>query len=205
MRVAGETIFNEGEKVSAEVVGMLYSSFVDSLSESYGSDTSQINRRLKELGRSMGERMTDEFFARLPRNYLQCNSVKDSIRAMSAIGFKAFLGVEADAEELNSPVAEGQTIAEGQSGQSETSYALVFQDNPLACFTSALLKYDFHFSNLVAGVVEGSLAAIGIVCVTEWLSDPLYKGKANEAVHDKYAGRYALKLTVSKSQLLSDD
>ena len=58
----------------------------------------EVNRTLENMGRSIGTRLVDEFFAKLSFNAMNSclNNFKEMMDAVAKVGFKMFLGAAAE-------------------------------------------------------------------------------------------------------------
>eukprot|EP00397_Hematodinium_sp_SG-2012_P025080 GEMP01026173.1.p1 GENE.GEMP01026173.1~~GEMP01026173.1.p1 ORF type:complete len:129 (+),score=21.21 GEMP01026173.1:58-387(+) len=74
----GEIGFGKMEKVSSELLALMYGSLVTQLVKDNGDDIEGVNAQLDKMGMNIGLRMADEFFAKSGISY--CQDFRDSGR-----------------------------------------------------------------------------------------------------------------------------
>ncbi|KAI5452874.1 hypothetical protein NCC49_006413 [Naganishia albida] len=194
-KAIGEDLWkNRTEKVNAELFAFTYGALVVQLIKDY-EDYIEVNKQLEKMGYNIGTRLIEDFLARtsLPR----CSDFRETAEIVSKVGFKTFLnitpGITFPTTQPSSPEVPGMS--------GPTEFILTFDENPLAEFAELPLdamgpkfaqaaqekkvqswepKKDIAgqeeglwFSNILCGVVRGSLEMLQMQVEASFLSDRL--------------------------------
>eukprot|EP00698_Gefionella_okellyi_P021508 TRINITY_DN6995_c0_g1_i1.p1 TRINITY_DN6995_c0_g1~~TRINITY_DN6995_c0_g1_i1.p1 ORF type:complete len:168 (-),score=26.45 TRINITY_DN6995_c0_g1_i1:61-564(-) len=141
----GEVTFSRMEKVNAELFTLTYGAVVTQLIKDY-ENIDEVNKQLDKMGYNIGCRCIDEYFAK--SNAGRCNDFKDAAEALSKVGFKMFLGINARVQSFNAD---------------NTEFSVVLDENPLADFVELpdhLLRSNLSFSNIISGVIRGAFEMV---------------------------------------------
>ncbi|CAG9329216.1 unnamed protein product [Blepharisma stoltei] len=150
-QVQGEQIWNQSEKVNAELFAFTYGSLVVKLIREL-ENISEVNRQLETMGYNIGLRLIDDF---LSKNDVTCETTKDTAEVIAKTGFRMYLGVTCDVTNWNAD---------------ENEFSLILADNPLTEFVELNEDYrDLKYLNLLCGVIRGALEMVRIksVCTLE--------------------------------------
>jgi hypothetical protein len=152
----GEACHGKIDKVNAELLTLTYGALVADLVRSHDS-VDEVNKKLDEMGHSIGLRLIDEFLAKsgIPR----CGSFRETAEVVARVGFRMFLNVTPDVRAWN---------------ESGTSCVLALEDNPLEDFvelpkSAAGLRY----CSLLCGVLRGALESVNLAVECQIVSDAL--------------------------------
>lgn len=77
------------ERMRAEIFSLTYGSLVTQLIRDY-EDIEEVNGKLREIGRSIGVRLIDEFLAK--SGTMRCKTFKETAETVGSVGFKMYLG-----------------------------------------------------------------------------------------------------------------
>eukprot|EP00954_Amorphochlora_amoebiformis_P023111 1357990-Amorphochlora_amoeboformis.AAC.1 len=109
----GDSTFSTMEKVNSELLAMTYGALVTTLIKDF-QDVKVVNTELEKMGYNIGVRLIDEFlvFSTRPPQPLpsddtlfeyqaktgvtQCRNLKETAHSIAKIGFKMFLGINAE-------------------------------------------------------------------------------------------------------------
>jgi trafficking protein particle complex subunit 3 len=143
---------------------------VAQLCEDLEEDVEKINSELDRMGYNIGIRLIEEFLARsmLP----PCRTFQESADVLAKVGFKMFLGVQAQ-------------VAFSPEDEKRFSVILTPEENPLIEFVELpenLLKKRLSFSTVLAGVIRGCLEGILMRVETSVVKCPLLGDKFTEIV-----------------------
>ncbi|KAL9646441.1 hypothetical protein ABK040_006438 [Willaertia magna] len=156
----GETAWSKIDKTNSELLAMTYGSLVTQMLKDY-EDVATVNAQLEKMGYKMGMRMVDEFMAKSGLTSGACREFKDTAESISKVGFKMFLGINA-------------TI--GNWNKDQTEYSIYFDENPLNDFVELpenIKKQRFYYSNILCGVIRGSLEMVLMRIECEFKKCPL--------------------------------
>eukprot|EP01089_Gocevia_fonbrunei_P020959 TRINITY_DN7940_c0_g1_i1.p1 TRINITY_DN7940_c0_g1~~TRINITY_DN7940_c0_g1_i1.p1 ORF type:complete len:139 (+),score=22.33 TRINITY_DN7940_c0_g1_i1:112-528(+) len=129
------------------------------------------------MGYNIGIRLIEEFLA---KSRVDCMSakrgdVKELADIIAKVGFTMFLGVTA-------------TIPTSSWNSEGTAFSLVLEDNPLIEFVELPDEYKgLWYSNLLCGVIRGSLEMIQVKVTCKQTKCPLRGDEATE-LHVEYKG-----------------
>ncbi len=97
-----------------------------------------------------------------------CKEFKDTAEAIAKVGFKMFLGFNANVQNWN---------------QEQTQFSLTFTENPLNDFVELperLKQEGLLYSNLLCGVIRGSLEMVQMRVECTYLKCPLKGDEISE-------------------------
>lgn len=98
----------------------------------------------------------DEFLAK--SNVSNCSNFKETADVIARVAFKMFLGISPDVT----------------SWKDNTSFSLVFTDNPLADFVELPPQYgELNYCNILAGVIKGALEMVQLQVECKFVKDVL--------------------------------
>lgn len=174
---AGQALWSKMPKANAELFALTYGSLVTELVRDY-EDPIEVNKQLDRIGHSIGVRCVDEFLSKADVAGMglatQCQTLKDTAEVVAKIGFKMFLGIQAEV---------------GGFSQDQRSFSIYLQDNPLSAFVELppgdeqsggddlrKLKY----SNLYCGVIRGALEMVNLKVECNIVRDTLKGDELNE-------------------------
>ncbi|EIN07250.1 transport protein particle complex subunit [Punctularia strigosozonata HHB-11173 SS5] len=182
-KAIGEDIWRgRTEKINAELFALTYGALVVQLIQDY-EDYAEVNKQLEKMGYNIGTRLIEDFLAR--SNLGRCTDFREVGEVIAKIGFKAFLNItptvtHAALPAPSSPRTGAPTLQPGASG---ASFVLTFDENPLAEFVELpeeALEGGLWFSNVLCGVLRGSLEMVQMQVKAEFLSDVLRGDEATE-------------------------
>jgi len=156
----GEQTFNKIDKINSELLAMTYGSLVTQMLKDY-EDVAAINQQLDKMGYKMGMRMIDEFMSKSGLTSGACKEFKDTAESIAKVGFKMFLGVNANI---------------GNWNKDQTEYSIIFDENPLNDFVElpeAIKQKRLYYSNIICGVIRGALEMILMRVECEYKKCPL--------------------------------
>mmetsp|Transcript_18603 Transcript_18603/g.39937 ORF Transcript_18603/g.39937 Transcript_18603/m.39937 type:complete len:204 (-) Transcript_18603:123-734(-) len=173
----GQALWSKMPKANAELFALTYGSLVTELVRDY-EDPIEVNAQLDRIGHSIGVRCVDELLSKADVNGMgmatQCQSLRDTAEVVAKVGFKMFLGIQAEV---------------GGFSQDQRSFSIYLQDNPLSTFVELppgdeqsggddlrKLKY----SNLYCGVIRGALEQVNLKVECSIVRDTLRGDELNE-------------------------
>jgi len=141
-------------------------------------DPIEVNAQLDRIGHSIGVRCVDEFLSKADVAGLglatQCQTLKDTAEVVAKIGFKMFLGIQAEV---------------GAFSQDQRSFSIYLQDNPLSAFVELPAGDEqsgnedlrkLKYSNLYCGVIRGALEMVNLKVECSIVRDTLKGDEVNE-------------------------
>ncbi|KAL0565863.1 hypothetical protein V5O48_016151 [Marasmius crinis-equi] len=173
------------EKVNAELFALTYGALVVQLIQDY-EDYAEVNKQLEKMGYNIGTRLIEDFLAK--SGVGKCADFREVGEVVSKVGFKSFLNIAPTVTHVTRPTSTGASSATGGSqGQppmnSGTSFTLTFDENPLAEFVELpdeALEGELWFSNVLCGVIRGSLEMVQMQVKAEFISDVLRGDETTE-------------------------
>lgn len=154
---AGDAAFQKSEKCNAELFTLTYGVLVTQLLKDY-ENVDKVNGLLDKMGFNIGTRLVDELLAKaeLPN---ACATFKDAADVVAKVGFKMFLGINADATDWN---------------KEYTSTTIVIYNNPLTDFVELPDGYEkLKYCNIFCGVIRGALEQVRMMVSAEIIKDTL--------------------------------
>ncbi|WWC71359.1 uncharacterized protein I206_105314 [Kwoniella pini CBS 10737] len=167
-KAIGDDIWKRTDKVNAELFTLTYGALVVQLIKDY-EDYGEVNKQLEKMGYNIGIRLIEDFLART--GLQRCQSFAETAEVISKVAFRTFLGISPS---LSFPPPSNNN--QNQNLPQPNEFILTFDENPLAEF--AELPRDARegglwFSNVLCGVIRGSLEMIQMQVETRFLSDVL--------------------------------
>ena len=159
----GDKAFEKIEKIPAEFLAITYGSLVRQMLTDSGDSVEQLNSQLEIMGNRIGVRLIEEFVAR--SGVPNCRQFTQTGEAVAKVGLKMFLGVNASVENV-----------------SADAYSIVFDENPLNLFVELpeSLRAGLWYSNVLCGVIRGSLGQVGLQTEVKYSRDTLRGDDTNE-------------------------
>ncbi|CAG8501421.1 8684_t:CDS:2 [Ambispora gerdemannii] len=160
-RTLGEDVWkNRVEKINAELFTLTYGSIVAQLVKDY-EDYQEVNKQLEKMGYNIGVRLIEDFLARASLG--RCADFRETAEVISKVGFKIFLNIT-------------PTVTNWAPNGQE--FSLVFDENPLAEFVELpednSATEDLWYSNILCGVLRGSLEMVQMQVEANFISDVLH-------------------------------
>jgi hypothetical protein len=173
---SGQALWTKMPKANAELFALTYGSLVTELVRDY-EDPIEVNAQLDRIGHSIGVRCVDEFLSKADVAGMgmatQCQNLRDTAEVVAKMGFKMFLGVQAEV---------------GGFSQDQKSFSIYLQDNPLSTFVE--LPGDeqggsddlrrLKYSNVLCGVIRGALEQVNLKVECNIVRDTLKGDDVNE-------------------------
>ncbi|KAL7506212.1 hypothetical protein ACHAXN_003502 [Cyclotella atomus] len=173
---SGQALWTKMPKANAELFALTYGSLVTELVRDY-EDPIEVNAQLDRIGHYIGVRCVDEFLSKADVAGMgmttQCQSLRDTAEVVAKMGFKMFLGVQAEV---------------GGFSQDQKSFSIYLQDNPLSTFVE--LPGDeqggsddlrrLKYSNVYCGVIRGALEQVNLKVECNIVRDTLKGDDLNE-------------------------
>mmetsp|Transcript_34566 Transcript_34566/g.58550 ORF Transcript_34566/g.58550 Transcript_34566/m.58550 type:complete len:186 (+) Transcript_34566:42-599(+) len=156
----GDSAFEKMEKVNSELLAMTYGALVTAMIKDF-QDVKIVNEELEKMGYNIGVRLIDEFLAK--SGITQCRNLKDTAHYIAKVGFKMFLGINAEVSWSSNP----------------RQFSIEFKGNPLIEFVELPEQFkDLDYSNILCGVLRGALYSVQMVvttklCRSELKGDPI--------------------------------
>ncbi|KAJ5605108.1 trafficking protein particle complex subunit 3 [Penicillium lagena] len=148
------------DKVNAELVTLTYGTIVAQLCQDYDSDYQEVNKQLDKMGYNIGMRLIEDFLAK--SGVGRCANFRETADMIAKVGFKIFLNV--------TPTVTNWTSDNNQ-------FSLIFDENPLADFVElpddGRSQDELWFSNILCGVLRGSLEMVQMQIEAHFVSDVL--------------------------------
>ncbi|TFY78416.1 hypothetical protein EWM64_g5596 [Hericium alpestre] len=171
------------EKINAELFALTYGALVVQLIQDY-EDYAEVNKQLEKMGYNIGTRLIEDFLAR--SNIGRCADFRETGEVVAKVGFKSFLNISPTVTHSTPPAPSGNppTSPGGSSTTAPTpSFTLTLDENPLAEFVELpdeVLEGGLWFSNVLCGVIRGSLEMIQMQVQAEFVSDVLRGDETTE-------------------------
>lgn len=156
--IGDDTWKNKTEKVNAELFTLTYGAIVSQLCADYDRDFQKVNNQLYSMGYNIGVRLIEDFLARtaLPR----CENMVKTSEMISKCAFKIFLN-------MSPQVAHWSP--------EKDAFSLILDENPLSEFVELPMDAmkQLWYSNVLSGVLKGSLEMVQLDCDVWFVSDVL--------------------------------
>ncbi|KAJ8078964.1 hypothetical protein PM082_013248 [Marasmius tenuissimus] len=170
------------EKVNAELFALTYGALVVQLIQDY-EDYAEVNKQLEKMGYNIGMRLIEDFLAK--SGVGKCADFREVGEVVSKVGFKSFLNITPTVTHASRPTSTGASSATGSQPpmNSGASFTLTFDENPLAEFVELpdeALEGELWFSNVLCGVIRGSLEMVQMQVKAEFISDVLRGDETTE-------------------------
>ncbi|KAI5859124.1 NO signaling/Golgi transport ligand-binding domain-containing protein [Tricharina praecox] len=166
-RIGEEVWKTRIDKVNAELVTLTYGSIVAQLCKDFEGDYMEVNKQLDKMGYNIGLRLIEDFLAKT--NTGRCANFRETAETISKIGFKVFLNI--------TPTVTNWTSDNKQ-------FSLIFDENPLADFVElpddGRAQNELWYSNILCGVLRGSLEMVQMQVDTHFASDVLRGNDSTE-------------------------
>jgi hypothetical protein len=131
------------------------------------------------MGYNIGMRLIEDFLARSSLG--RCADFREVGEVVAKVGFKSFLNITPAVTHTAPPSRPGSTQQQGTAAGS--SFVLTLEENPLAEFVELpeeALEGGLWFSNVLCGVIRGSLEMVQMQVQVEFLSDVLRGDESTE-------------------------
>lgn len=154
----GQAVYAKSRKVPSELFGLTYGALVAQLLRDL-EDVNAVNNKLELMGESIGARIVDEVLAK--SGVKRCGGVfKEAINILANTGFRMYWGA--------SPKIGGWN-------EEGTSCTLTFlTETPLEEFVDIPERFaGLKYSQMLCGVIKGSLEAVNIKTKCELIKDRL--------------------------------
>lgn len=158
----GEQVWAKMPKINAEFFCLTYGTMVVQLMKDM-EDVTEVNKKLESMGHSIGLRLIDEFLAKSGIN--NCHDFTETCDVVAKIAFKMFLGVGVDVANWNAE---------------KTECSLILYENPLNDFVELPPNEKLLYSNILCGVIRGSLEMILLKVDAYFVRDTLRGDDVNE-------------------------
>ncbi|KAH9951253.1 transport protein particle complex subunit [Amylocystis lapponica] len=181
-KAIGEDIWkSRTEKTNTELFALTYGALVVQLIQDY-EDYAEVNKQLEKMGYNIGTRLIEDFLARSAIG--RCADFRDVGEVVAKVGFKAFLNITPTVTHAAAvPTSPSRTSATSNANASGASFTLTLDDNPLAEFVELpedALEGGLWFSNVLCGVLRGSLEMIQMQVQATFTSDVLRGDETTE-------------------------
>ncbi len=155
------------DKANAEIFSVMYGSLVVQILKDNKGDCMAANRILDEMGHSIGIRIIEEFLAK--SGIPLCSGFREACDVIAAMGFKSFLGVNAETTKWDA------------AGRSCT---LIIHDNVLNDFVEIpnSMKGDLWYSSIYCGVIRGAFEQLQLKVHAYFIADVLRGSAQTEIV-----------------------
>ncbi|KAF9265546.1 transport protein particle complex subunit [Marasmius fiardii PR-910] len=170
------------EKVNAELFALTYGALVVQLIQDY-EDYLEVNKQLEKMGYNIGTRLIEDFLAK--SGVGKCADFREVGEVVAKVGFKSFLNITPTVTHAARPLSTGTSApgSQPQSSNTGSAFTLTFDENPLAEFVELpdeALDGGLWFSNVLCGVIRGSLEMVQMQVKAEFLSDVLRGDETTE-------------------------
>ncbi|SJK85846.1 Trafficking protein particle complex subunit 3 [Babesia microti strain RI] len=154
----GETVYFKSEKANGEFLALTYGALVAQIVKDNIS-VDGVNQKLFKIGQNIGSRLIDEYLSKA--GSFSCKSFKESVEAIAKVGFKMFLGINANSEVVD---------------EEKNLYHITFEDNPLEMFIEMSDSLgDLEYSNVICGTIAGALEQIRMRVDCKFVRYPIKK------------------------------
>jgi len=133
------------------------------------------------MGYNIGTRLIEDFLARSSLG--RCSDFREVGEVVAKVGFKSFLNITPAVTHSGAPPLSRPDSTSQQSGVPGSSFILTLDENPLAEFVELpdeALEGGLWFSNVLCGVLRGSLEMVQMQVQAEFLSDVLRGDESTE-------------------------
>jgi trafficking protein particle complex subunit 3 len=154
--------FQQREKVNSELFAMTYGAFVIQILRDSQFDCYEGTKKLKEIGRKMGNRLIEDYLASVGK-FERCESFRDAVDSVSECGLRMFVNAKAKA-------------CEWQGEKPFEQCLICIEDlRGLTDFVELPEKYqkELSYCEIVLGVIEGCLEAVNVNCKCVFVKDSL--------------------------------
>jgi len=171
------------EKTNAELFALTYGALVVQLIQDY-EDYAEVNKQLEKMGYNIGTRLIEDFLAK--SGIGRCADFREVGEVVAKVGFKSFLNITPGVTHLAAPPppsARPNSTPAPQSSGPGSSFTLTLDENPLAEFVELpedAIEGGLWFSNILCGVLRGSLEMIQMQVQAEFTSDVLRGDESTE-------------------------
>lgn len=175
LRRMGDACYANIPKVNSELFSLTYGAMVIQLLKDNENNCGTVNLELLKMGRSMGNRIVDEFLVRSKLN--SCSSFEETIHIISKVAFRMFLGMYLCWS--TTKIIIGFT-ADVQPGGMDKTFLIRIPNsgNPFIEFVEIPEAYsDLLYCNLVCGVIEGALEMLQMGVTATLIEDGLFSGE----------------------------
>ncbi|KZP12607.1 TRAPP I complex [Athelia psychrophila] len=181
-KAIGEDLWkSRTEKINAELFALTYGALVVQLIQDY-EDYAEVNKQLEKMGYNIGTRLIEDFLAK--SSIGRCADFRDVGEVVAKVGFKSFLNISPSVTYTAPPPP---TASPGRPSTNQASvgasFTLTLDENPLAEFVELpedALEGGLWFSNVLCGVLRGSLEMIQMQVQAEFISDVLRGDESTE-------------------------
>eukprot|EP00835_Amoeboradix_gromovi_P001629 NODE_78_length_23131_cov_0.599427.p11 type:complete len:202 gc:universal NODE_78_length_23131_cov_0.599427:12414-13019(+) len=164
------------EKINSDLFVLTYGAFVVQLLQDHQS-FKKVNVELKSIGRQIGNRLVEDFFART--NIPKCSTFEECMAVVCEVAFKMFLNLSpkykmiGEQESIitltDNPLAEYAVLPKSANEYLRSSKIHNYED---IWFTSNDDE-PLYYSNVICGVIEGALDMVQVQVTAEFISDTL--------------------------------
>ncbi|TCD68913.1 transport protein particle 22 kDa subunit [Steccherinum ochraceum] len=180
-KAIGEDIWkSRPEKTNAELFALTYGALVVQLIQDY-EDYDEVNKQLEKMGYNIGTRLIEDFLAK--SNLGRCSDFREVGEVVAKVGFKSFLNISPTVTHGAPPPPASPTSTVSQQLSGGSSFTLTLDENPLAEFVELpeeALEGGLWFSNILCGVLRGSLEMVQMQVQAVFISDVLRGDESTE-------------------------
>ncbi len=172
---AGHSLWAKVPKANTELFALTYGSLITELLRDYDNDIQEINSQLDRIGHSIGVRCIDELLAKSEVNGInipQCKEIKDTAEVVAKVGFRMFLGMNAEVGNVT-----------------DRAFSIFLSENPLSIFVELPVTEEngngpdwsqLKYSNIYCGVIRGALEQVNMKVECDFVRDVLKGHDATE-------------------------
>eukprot|EP00834_Sanchytrium_tribonematis_P002119 NODE_59_length_28102_cov_0.971110.p16 type:complete len:202 gc:universal NODE_59_length_28102_cov_0.971110:11188-10583(-) len=171
------------EKINSDLFVLTYGAFVVQLLQDHQS-FKKVNIELKNIGRQIGNRLVEDFFARA--NIPKCSTFEECMAVICEVAFKMFLNLspkykmtsetEAIITLTENPLAEYAVLPKSANEYLRSSKIHAYED---VWYTSNDDEQLFY-SNAICGVIEGALEMVQVQVSADFIADTLLGHQTTE-------------------------